>query len=105
MADDGVVAVGGRVHSAVVDVKREFKVWVLNQKRIERGAEMHSAEGDGGCDAQGPRDLTPPLRHLFCRRFHLLGYAARPLQKGLAAFGQGELPGGPLKKQAAQRLF
>lgn len=104
MADDGVVAVGGRVHSAVVDVKREFKVWVLNQKRIERGAEMHSAEGDGAAMRKGPA-ISPRRSDISSAAASISWAMRRARSKGLAAFGQGELPGGPLKKQAAQRLF
>lgn len=51
IADDGVIAVRSGIDPPVINIEGQFDLGMLGEKGIERRAEMHAAEGDGGGDA------------------------------------------------------
>lgn len=105
VADDRIISIGSSIDAAVIEFERQFDLWMRGQKGIERRAEMHAAEGDGGGNPQRPGQRAAPFGKIGRGFTHLAHDPRRPLQEYGAVLRQRQLARRAVQQRSTQRLL
>ena len=102
MPDHRVIAVGGRVHTPIIQIQPELQLGMLGKKGIECRPQMHAAERDRRRNAQGSRQAAAALGHVGSGLFDLAQDACRSFQERRPVLGETDLAGRAMQQACAQ---